>query len=293
MNLKIIILYTIISFCWGITWLFLKINVTHMPILWGLSFRFIIAGTIFWLIYFLQKNRVKLTSQTRSIYIVYTLFNYTLCYYLTYWGAQYIYSNLGSILYSLSPITIAIMAHFFIPDDKLNRKKILSMLIGFIGTILLLYNGNSFGGEKAFIGISAILLAIIIGCWPTIYIKKQGVKVDSIHLNAVGLSISGLIILIMAILFENGSIIEINPTNLFSLLFLAIPGTVVTWGIYIWLLNHLPASQLSYVAFFPPIIAIISGWIFLNEALSLISLLGASLIIFGGFLINYDLKKIN
>ena len=293
MNLKIIILYTIISFCWGITWLFLKINVTHMPILWGLSFRFIIAGTIFWLIYFLQKNRVKLTSQTRSIYIVYTLFNYTLCYYLTYWGAQYIYSNLGSILYSLSPITIAIMAHFFIPDDKLNRKKILSMLIGFIGTILLLYNGNSFGGEKAFIGISAILLAIIIGCWPTIYIKKQGIKVDSIHLNAVGLSISGLIILIMAILFENGSILEINPTNLFSLLFLAIPGTVVTWGIYIWLLNHLPASQLSYVAFFPPIIAIISGWLFLNEALSLISLLGASLIIFGGFLINYDLKKIN
>ena len=293
MNLKIIILYTIISFCWGITWLFLKINVTHMPILWGLSFRFIIAGTIFWLIYFLQKDRVKLTSQTRSIYIVYTLFNYTLCYYLTYWGAQYIYSNLGSILYSLSPITIAIMAHFFIPDDKLNRKKILSMLIGFIGTILLLYNGNSFGGEKAFIGISSILLAIIIGCWPTIYIKKQGIKVDSIHLNAVGLSISGLIILIMAILFENGSILEINPTNLFSLLFLAIPGTVVTWGIYIWLLNHLPASQLSYVAFFPPIIAIISGWIFLNEALSLISLLGASLIIFGGFLINYDLKKIN
>lgn len=293
MNLKIIILYTIISFCWGITWLFLKINVTQMPILWGLSFRFIIAGTIFWLIYFLQKDRVKLTSQVRSIYIVYTLFNYTLCYYLTYWGAQYIYSNLGSILYSLSPITIAIMAHFFIPDDKLNRKKILSMLIGFIGTILLLYNGNSFGGEKAFIGISAILLAIIIGCWPTIYIKKQGIKVDSIHLNAVGLSISGLIILIMAILFENGSILEINPTNLFSLLFLAIPGTVVTWGIYIWLLNHLPASQLSYVAFFPPIIAIISGWIFLNEALSLISLLGASLIIFGGFLINYDLKKIN
>ena len=293
MNLKIIILYTIISFCWGITWLFLKINVTHMPILWGLSFRFIIAGTIFWLIYFLQKDRVKLTSQTRSIYIVYTLFNYTLCYYLTYWGAQYIYSNLGSILYSLSPITIAIMAHFFIPDDKLNRKKILSMLIGFIGTILLLYNSNSFGGDKAFIGISAILLAIIIGCWPTIYIKKQGIKVDSIHLNAVGLSISGLIILIMAILFENGSILEINPTNLFSLLFLAIPGTVVTWGIYIWLLNHLPASQLSYVAFFPPIIAIISGWIFLNEALSLISLLGASLIIFGGFLINYDLKKIN
>jgi drug/metabolite transporter (DMT)-like permease len=291
MTLKIITLYTIISFCWGITWLFLKINVTQMPILWGLSLRFIIAGIIFWFIYFLKKDKVKFNPQIQSIYIVYTLFNYTFCYYLTYWGAQYIYSNLGSILYSLSPITIAIMAHFFIPDDKLNKKKIMSMMIGFIGTILLLYNGNSFGGEKVFLGISAILLAIVIGSWPTIYIKKQGIKVDPIHLNAVGLSIAGLIILLMALIFDRSSFFQISSNNILTLLFLAIPGTVVTWGIYIWLLNHLPASQLSYVAFFPPIIAIISGWLFLNETLSLISLFGAALIIFGGFLINYKSKN--
>ena len=291
MTLKIIALYTIISFCWGITWLFLKINVTQMPILWGLSLRFIIAGIIFWLIYFFKKNKVKFNPEIQSIYIVYTLFNYTLCYYLTYWGAQYIYSNLGSILYSLSPITIALMAHFFLTDDKLNQKKILSMIIGFIGTILLLYNGNSFGGEKVFLGIFAILLAVVIGSWPTIYIKKQRIKVDPIHLNAVGLSFAGLIILLIAIIFDKSSFSQINSNNIPSLLFLAIPGTVVTWGIYIWLLNHLPASQLSYVAFFPPIIAIIAGWVFLNETLSLISLFGATLIIFGGFLINYKSKN--
>tara|TARA_B110000093_G_scaffold170062_1_gene198636 strand:- start:212 stop:766 length:555 start_codon:yes stop_codon:yes gene_type:complete len=182
------------------------------------------------------------------------------------------------------------MAHFFIPDDKLNKKKIMSMMIGFIGTILLLYNGNSFGGEKVFLGISAILLAIVIGSWPTIYIKKQGIKVDPIHLNAVGLSIAGLIILLMALIFDRSSFFQISSNNILTLLFLAIPGTVVTWGIYIWLLNHLPASQLSYVAFFPPIIAIISGWLFLNETLSLISLFGATLIILGGFLINFDIK---
>ena len=140
-------------------------------------------------------------------------------------------------------------------------------------------------------GIFAILLAIIIGAWPTIYIKKQGIKLDTIHLNAVGLSLSGLIILFIAIIFDKSSFFQINSNHISSLLFLAIPGTVVTWGIYIWLLNHLPASQLSYVAFFPPIIAIISGWVFLDETLSLISLFGAALIILGGFLINYDLKN--
>ena len=291
MTLKIITFYAIISFFWGITWLFLKINVSQMPILWGLSLRFIIAGIVFWFIYFLKNDRVKFTPQIQSIYIVYALFNYTLCYYLTYWGAQYVYSNLGSILYSLSPITLAIIAQFFLPNDKLNQKKIISMIIGFIGTILLLYNGNSFGGEKVFLGIFSILLAIVIGSWPTIYIKKQGIKVDTVHLNAVGLSVAGLIILLMAFIFDKSSFSQINSNHIPSLLFLAIPGTVVTWGIYIWLLNHLPASQLSYVAFFPPIIAIISGWIILDETLSLISLFGAALIILGGFLINYNLKN--
>ena len=105
------------------------------------------------------------------------------------------------------------------------------------------------------------------------------------------MSVAGLIILLMAFIFDKSSFSQINSNHIPSLLFLAIPGTVVTWGIYIWLLNHLPASQLSYVAFFPPIIAIISGWIILDETLSLISLFGAALIILGGFLINYNLKN--
>ena len=56
MNLKIIILYTIISFCWGITWLFLKINVTHMPILWGCHFVSLLQALYFGLSIFYKKQ---------------------------------------------------------------------------------------------------------------------------------------------------------------------------------------------------------------------------------------------
>jgi len=73
MTLKIIGPYSLIIICWGITWLFLKINVSQMSILWGLSLRFIIAGAVFWLIYFIKSNKVKLTPKIRLVYIVYTL----------------------------------------------------------------------------------------------------------------------------------------------------------------------------------------------------------------------------
>ena len=61
---------------------------------------------------------------------------------------------------------------------------------------------------------------------------------------------------------------------------------MITWGIYIWLFNHLPVTQISYTAFYPPIIASIVGWIFLDEALPLLAILGSALIIAGGYLVS-------
>lgn len=290
MKIKIIILYSIISISWGITWLFLKINVTEMPILWSLSIRFIIAGGIFWSLYFFQEEKVKYSPEIMNIYLVYSIFNFTLGYVLTYWATQYVYSNLGAIFWSLSPLFIALMAHMTLPDDKINLKKIFSLSLGIIGTLLILYNRSSFGQEKVHWAMIALLLAVISGSWPSVYLKKHRIKINSFHLNACGLSLSGIIILILSIIFEKGQLSPLTSSSLFSLSFLILPGTVVTWGIYIWLLNHLAASQLSYIAFFPPVIAIITGWIFLDESLTIMPLIGAFLIILGGFIINYNFK---
>jgi drug/metabolite transporter (DMT)-like permease len=58
------------------------------------------------------------------------------------------------------------------------------------------------------------------------------------------------------------------------------------------MLNHVDVSRLSYVAFFPPMVAIFIGWIFLGESLSPISLVGAGLVITGGSLINYQSRSL-
>ena len=257
-----------------------------MPLYWGISIRFLIAGSIFWIIYFVKNDRVIFTRSLRSVYILFTVLNYTLCYFLTYWSTQYIYSNLGSILWSLFPICVTVLAHLYLPDDRLNLKKSLSITIGFIGTVLIFYNGESLGEGKVFMGIVAMLIAILLAAWPNVYLKIKKPVINSFHLNAVGMSIAGVLMLCASLLFESGQTMPTDGANIFALLFLDIPGTVVTWGIYIWMLNHVHVSRLSYVAFFPPVIAILTGWLFLGESLSTMSLVGAGLIITGGFLIN-------
>ena len=286
MKTKIYTLYALMCILWGFTWMYLKISLQEMPLYKGLSIRFISAGVIFWIIYFLKNEKVQLTKELRRVYILFTLFNFSLCYYLTYWGTKFVFSNLGAILWSLLPLCVAFMAHFYLPDDKLTRRKFSGIIIGLIGSILLFYNKDLLGQGQTFLGLLAILLSVILAAWPNVHLKMQKSKINPYHLNAVGMSISGIIFLIFALIFEGQASIPLDNKNMFAIFFLTVPGTVITWGIYIWLFNHLPVTQISYTAFYPPIIASIVGWFFLDELLPLTAILGSMLIIAGGYLVS-------
>ncbi|MEC9437110.1 MAG: DMT family transporter [Candidatus Neomarinimicrobiota bacterium] len=291
MKTKVYMLYALMCVLWGFTWMYLKISLAEMPLYTGLSIRFSIAGIIFWIMYFIKGHKVNLTTDLKNVYLLFTFFNFSLCYYLTYWGAKYVYSNLGAIIWSLLPICVAMMAHFYLPDDRLNKKKAFGMLIGLIGTILLFYERDMLGEGQATFGIIAILLSVVLAAWPNVYLKMQKSLINSYHLNAVGMTLSGILFLICALIFENNAFIPMDNKNLFAIFFLTVPGTVMTWGIYIWLFNHLPVTQISYTAFYPPIIATAVGWFFLGEALPALAIIGSVLIIAGGYLVSSPSKS--
>ena len=291
MKTKIYTLYALMCILWGFTWMYLKISLAQMPIFTGLAIRFLLAGLVFWILFFLKGEKVHLTSKMKNVYILFTLFNFSLCYYLTYWGAKFVFSNLGAIIWSLLPICVALMAHFFIPDDRLNIRKFVGMLIGLIGTILLFSKGELLGEGQTTFGIISILASVVLAAWPNVYLKMQKNTINSYHLNAFGMTISGLLFFLFALILENSHSIPIDKTNMFAIFFLTIPGTVITWGIYIWLFNHIPVTQISYTAFYPPIIATFVGWLFLNESLPLVAIFGSILIIFGGYLVSSPSKS--
>ena len=270
---------------WGLTWFFLKYSLVEMPLFAGLSIRFLSAGIIFLSIHLIRKKKILVSRKMLLIYLQYGLINFSLCYFLTYWGAKYVFSNLGAILWSLLPLFVAGMAHFCIPDDRLNLRKALGMLIGLFGAILLLTQGENLGEGEVTLGLLAILLSVFLAAWPNVYLKMQNEKVDSYHLNGFGMSFAGLVFSIFYFFYERGQTIPLDFNNVGAVFFLTVPGTVLTWGIYIWLFNYLPVTQISYTAFYPPIVASLVGWLFLGESLPFIAIVGSTMIIAGGYLV--------
>ncbi len=291
MKIKIYIAYALLSIIWGTTWYALKVSLNEgMVPSYAVGIRFLFGGLIFWIIMLIRREKLPLNKRALSIYLQFGLFNFGISYVLTYWGTQYVYSNLASILWASFPIITSVMAHFYLPSERLNKKKSISLLLGIIGTVLIISQSENLGGHNVVIGVIVILLAVLVASWPNAYLKKYKNEVNTFQLNAMSQSIGGIFLFTFAILTEPGPAMIWTKTNLFATAYLIVFGSVITFSLYFWLFSYLSLSQITYVAFFPPILAIIIGWIFLGEQLSFLILFGASLIIFGALLVNYKRK---
>lgn len=292
MKTKIYLAYAILSIIWGTTWYALKISLNEgMVPAYAVGVRFIFGGLIFWLLMLLRREKLPLNKRAISIYIQFGLFNFGLSYALTYWGTQYIYSNMASIIWAGFPILTSLMAHFYLPTERLNRKKSISLLLGILGTVLIISQSQNLGGENVKIGVFVVFLAVLVASWPNAYLKKYKNEVNTFQLNAVSQSIGGIFLFSFALLTEPGPAMIWTQTNILATAYLVIFGSVITFSLYYWLFGYLSLSQITYVAFFPPIIAIFVGWVFLNEKLTLPILIGAGLILFGALLVNFKKRK--
>lgn len=291
MKTKIYIAYALLSIIWGTTWYALKVSLNEgMVPTYAVGIRFFCSGLIFWGIMFFRREKLPMNKRAISLYLQFGFLNFGISYALTYWATQFIYSNLASILWASFPIITALMAHFYLPNDKLNKKKIISLSLGIAGTVFIVSQSGNLGGENVSIGIAVMLIAIIVASWPNAYLKKYKSEVNTFQLNAMSQTIGGIFLLCIAIFTEPGPAMIWTKINLLATVYLIIFGSVITFSLYFWLFSYLSLTQITYVTFFPPIIAIFIGWILLDEQLSFTILIGASLIVLGALFVNYHKK---
>lgn len=289
MKPKVLINYAILCFIWGTTWIILKKSlIDGTPPFFGSGFRFFFGGIILWGIILYKRDFPSFKALPLQLYVQFGLLNLTICYGLTYWATQFIYSSLSALIWAGFPLCVAVFSYFMLPDEVFTKKKIISLFLGTIGALLILKEGLNFKGDQVVIGIFMVVIAVIIAGYPNVYLKRYSNAVTSLHLNAVSQLIAGITLLIISFIFESDQKMVWNNFNIFALAYLTIFGSLIAWYIYFWLFPHISMSQISYIAFFPPVLASILGWIFLDEKLSILAILGGGFVIFGAVLVNLN-----
>ena len=290
MNNKILFPFIALCLIWGSTWYFIKISLNAgVPPFFGVGFRFFLSALLFFLIIFFRKESIPFNKQAIKLYLSFGLLNFALSYGITYWATQYVYSSISSILWGLFPLFTSVMAHFMLKEDdneKLTSNKLKALFLGFIGMVFIGSNQSIDLQSQSFLAIMVLVGAIIIAAWPSVLYKKYNDVVGPYQMNAVCQVLTGVIMLsLSSLLKEDLSQIVWTDQLLFASAYLVLFGGVISWGIYFWLYQYLSVTQVTYVAIFPPIVAIILGWIFLNEVLSTKEIVGTIFILGSSILI--------
>jgi drug/metabolite transporter (DMT)-like permease len=290
MNNRILFPFIALCLIWGSTWYFIKISLNAgVPPFYGVGLRFLFSGIIFSFYIYFKKLSVPTTPQAIKLYLSFGLLNFSLSYGMTYWATQYIYSSISSILWGLFPLFTSLMAHFMIKDDpneRLNKNKIGALMMGLFGVTIMSTNQEIDFASQSFSAILVLISVIVIAAYPSVQYKKYSNEVGPYQMNAVCQVMTGIVMLSMSSLFnEDLSVIVWNNELILSTVYLIVFGGFISWGIYFWLYQHLNVTQVTYVAIFPPIVAIFLGWVFLGEILSSQEIIGTLLILGSSILI--------
>jgi len=278
-GLKIAV-YSALCLIWGSTWIMIKVGLEGAPPVTAAGLRFIIASVMIFSI--LVARRIPLPRTRRFLWLsVYLgLFQMGFPYALVYWAEQHITSGLTSILFSTMPLTVAILARIVL-GDPITLRKLAGIFIGTFGTAVIFWDGISLGGPGAVWGICASLASAFFASLSSVVVKRYGESYHPLASIFLPMAIGGVLLTAGGLVVEADRDIRWDTATVGSILYLAVLGSVVAFGLYYWIIKHIDITALSYQTFIIPIVACLLGWIFLGETVTIMTALGGGLVLAG------------
>jgi len=277
--------YLTVCLVWGSTYLAIKIGVTGIAPLFFTALRFLIAGTL--MLGFAIVRGYKFPTLAREV-VQHGIVGLLLLFGGTGFvglASRYISSGSSSLIVASSPLLMALFQMAVYPEMRKTDWRIwLGLVIGFGGVGLLIVSG---GGEMSLDprGVALVLAAVTLWCVGTIYsrtVKPQCHVVVQIGLQML---IAGIGIMIASFLSGENHTLQVSTSSLLALFYLVFFGSILAYSAFIYIIQQWPLSRASTYAYINPVIAVLLGWLVLNEPVTPSILLSMVVILSGVILV--------
>jgi drug/metabolite transporter (DMT)-like permease len=285
---KIFFTYILLCLLWGSTWMVIRASLESLTPFISIGARFITASFFILILMKLRGVPLQRDKESIRIYVLMGILSFVIPFGLVYWAEQFVPSGLASVLFGVYPFFVALFSFFRIPSELIGKLKIIGMSLGFIGIVVIFSDSFTTDLSNLFIGMVAVALSGVIQAWMAVTIKKSGKHLNPLSMNLIPMFIAGIAGIIIGLMLEDLSKIQIDNTAVLSVLYLAFFGSVVTFTSFYWLMKKINVVLLSLIAFITPIVALFLGWIFYKETLTTQHLIGSSLVLVGLLFANLE-----
>jgi drug/metabolite transporter (DMT)-like permease len=277
-----------LSLIWGSNLAVVKYTTSELSPIFMAMVRSTVSGALLamWMIY----KKVPLLSSGRNMahgVVVGMLFGIEFA--LVYTAIQFTMASRAVILLYTAPFWVALMAHFFLSGDRLNRAKTLGLLLAFLGVAVLFVNDDTFKFTKlALIGDFLAIMGAVCWALTTVYLKRYlSHRVHPFQSLFYQLAFGIPLLLVLALVFEDAWILHLSWLGWLSMFYQCVIIAFVSFTIWFSLVHKHPVSLLHAFTFFTPIAGVFfSGVLILNEPISINLLIALGMVSLGLVMVN-------
>jgi drug/metabolite transporter (DMT)-like permease len=280
--MKVRLVWLILCGIWGSTWLFIKLGLEDLPPLTFAGIRFVIACLL--LFAFIRFRGVKLPSSKDDwlLLAVTGVLSFTLNYGLLFWGEQFISSGLAAVLQATIPAFGLVIAHFYLPGERMTWARIFGVALGVCGVGIVFSNQLALSGGKALAGCVALVFSSFFVAYSNVLVKARGKNLEP-SVIAAGQMFFGMIPLLLVGIPLEGNPLKFHWTlmSVVAMFYLAIVGSVLAFLLYYWLVHNMDVTKSMLIALVTPVVAVFLGMIVLKEQLNWRTIAGGATIMLG------------
>lgn len=283
-RLRLVASFAVVYVAWGSTFLAIRIGVQDLPPLLFAGARAGIGGL---LLLALALHRRESMPATRREWLYTALFGIAMITFssgATTFSLQYLPSNEVALLNASLALWLAGLGTLGPKGQPLRARSIAGLLLGFMGVALLVWReGLQFDRHLGW------QLLTISGClvWAaaTIVYRNVSMTPGPMSFNALMLLSGSACLLLAGTAAGELPRWDWQPAGLWTLLYLGVIGSALTYTAYAWLLKNVRTDRVATFAYVNPAIATLLGWAVLGERLAPNQLLGMTVILGGVVLV--------
>ena len=268
---------------WGTTWAAITISLRGIPPFLGVALRFGVAGLS--LVVVAKALGLPLRSVNRResrLRLAHLGLSFCISYGVVFWAQQWVPSGLASVLFASFPLMVAVMAHFWLPGERLTFASVTGTVVGFAGIVVIFAEDfRGLGGPEMALAVPLILVSPLASAAAIVAVKRGGKGVHPVPFNGMAMADSAVVRGVAAAIWERDRTVVFDVSSIAAILYLAIVGSAVTFTLYIWLLEHMQARHVALIGYATPVVALAVGAVFLREPLTLQTLVGSALVVAG------------
>jgi len=265
---------------WGGAFLFIELALNDFGPISVAAWRVSLGALVMVFIALSMRKQFPRDARSWRYIIIVGCLNSAVPFFLISWGQQYISSASSALLMATGTFCAVIVSHFTSHDERMNRFRVLGVLIGFCGVFVLVFWDileSGLGGLKGQIAVT------IAGCSYAIssIISRRLSHLPSISTSAGTMLSASLYMVPLAFYLEDPLPREVSHLAMLSLLYLGVVATAMAMTIRFVIIRANGAVFMSQVGYLVPLFGVVWSGLYFADAINLQTLLALSLILLG------------